>query len=167
MNCTLTIIGMWEIQKERERNGRWWKERIEDGEEEKGARNEERIDREFNLISFLKRTKRNEASRRGGEKENRVRVRVSEFASVKEQAYEGRKAKSEADLRAVEKSSLSLSLFSSLFFAIIFLLPTSFSTKREAVFLETPRSFLRCLFRAMQVPSFSFFFLSFFFHSFV
>lgn len=92
-------------------------------------------------------------------------MRVSEFASVKEQAYEGRKAKSEADLRAVEKSSLS-SLFSSLFFAII-LLPTSSSTKREAVFLETPRSFLRCLFRAMQVPSFSFFFLSFFFHSFV
>lgn len=40
---------------------------------------------------------------------------MSEFASVKEQAYEGRKAKSEADLRAVEKSSLSLSLFSSLF----------------------------------------------------
>lgn len=35
-----------------------WKERIEDGEEEKGARNEERIDREFNLISF---SKRNEA----------------------------------------------------------------------------------------------------------
>lgn len=32
--------------------------RIEDGEEEKGARNEERIDREFNLISF---SKRNEA----------------------------------------------------------------------------------------------------------
>ena len=85
-------------------------------------------------------------------------MRVSEFASVKEQAYEGRKAKSEADLRAVEKSSLS-SLFSSLFFAII-LLPTSSSTKREAVFLETPRSFLRCLFRA---SSFLFFLFSFFF----
>ena len=85
---------------------------------------------------------------------------MSEFASVKEQAYEGRKAKSEADLRAVEKSSLSLSLFSFLFFAIIFLLPTSFSTKREAVFLETPRSFLRCLFRA---SSFLFFLFSFFF----
>ena len=42
-----------------------WKERIEDGEEEKGARNEERIDREFNLISF---SKRNEASRRGEKK---------------------------------------------------------------------------------------------------
>lgn len=46
-------------------------------------------------------------------------MRVSEFASVKEQAYEGRKAKSEADLRAVEKSSLSLSLFS-LFFLRLF-----------------------------------------------
>lgn len=91
-----------------------WKERIEDGEEEKGARNEERIDREFNLISF---SKRNEASRRGGEKENRVRV--SEFASIKEQAYEGRKAKSEADLRAVEKSSL-FSLFSLFFLRLFF-----------------------------------------------
>lgn len=56
---------------------------------------------------------------------------MSEFASVKEQAYEGegRKAKSEADLRAVEKSSLFLSLF---FFVLP--LPTSSSTKREAVF---------------------------------
>lgn len=57
---------------------------------------------------------------------------MSEFASVKEQAYEGegRKAKSEADLRAVEKSSLFLSLL----FFLVLPLPTSSSTKREAVF---------------------------------
>lgn len=84
-----------------------------------------------NLISSPSRregTKGNEGRRRK-KKENRVRV--SEFASVKEQAYEGegRKAKSEADLRAVEKSSLFLSLF---FFVLP--LPTSSSTKREAVF---------------------------------
>lgn len=143
MNCTLTI--MWEIKRERERE-----KGIRDRKErEKGNG---RIDRELNFISFSK--GRNERKRGEGEEKKENRVRVSEFASVKEQAYEGegRKAKSEADLRAVEKSSLFLSLF--------FCSPSSnfFQHQERSCLLETPRSFEVCFARWKFLP---------FFHSFV
>lgn len=102
-----------------------------------------------NLISSPSRREGTKGNEGKGRKKKENRVRVSEFASVKEQAYEGegRKAKSEADLRAVEKSSLFLSLF--FWFSLFQLLP---APREQLSFRDT--SLLRGVLRAMEVPSF-------------
>lgn len=86
---------------------------------------------------------------------------MSEFASVKEQAYEGRKAKSEADLRAVEKSSLSLSLFSLSFFCDYSPSSNFFQHEERSCLFRDTSLFPKVSLSREFLPFLSFFFLFF------